>query len=245
MAATTASRRPSSSAALAELAVARHIVLRDGEVEMAHPVRDAVVRVLGHGSADALVGRLRVGCLCHPAPRARCARGPRRDDLPGVRHAARVGGDATSPRRRAKQVAHFLVPVHDIWPDAAHACENQLIFCSEECVDTWLERTGNERGYVHVAGDVVATGARAGTRGGWIRRTSGGIPVPPPRTSARPGCAGRSGASTTDGRAAVRSAHTLWFYVPNTSRYRARRANAHRQGSRRRSGDSARPRHPG
>lgn len=46
------------------------------------------------------------------------------------------------------QVAHFLVPANRIWPDSAHACENQLIFCSEMCVNDWLKSTGNPRGYV-------------------------------------------------------------------------------------------------
>lgn len=48
----------------------------------------------------------------------------------------------------APQVAHFLTPVAHIWDDVVHACEHQRIFCSEACVDDWLERTGNARGYV-------------------------------------------------------------------------------------------------
>jgi hypothetical protein len=48
----------------------------------------------------------------------------------------------------AAQVAHFLVPVAHVWDDVVHTCSHQRIFCSEDCVDAWLERTGNERGYV-------------------------------------------------------------------------------------------------
>jgi hypothetical protein len=46
------------------------------------------------------------------------------------------------------QVAHFLTPVARIWDDVVHSCENQRIFCSVGCVDTWLEQTGQRRGSV-------------------------------------------------------------------------------------------------
>ncbi len=46
------------------------------------------------------------------------------------------------------QVAHFLVPMARVWDDVIHACGNQRIFCSEECVDQWLAVTGNQRGAV-------------------------------------------------------------------------------------------------
>jgi len=45
-------------------------------------------------------------------------------------------------------VAHFLIPAARIWDDVVHTCDNQRIFCSEACVETWLQRTGNRRGYV-------------------------------------------------------------------------------------------------
>ncbi len=48
----------------------------------------------------------------------------------------------------APQVAHFLTPVAHIWDDVIRTCEHQRIFCSEDHVDAWLERTGNARGYV-------------------------------------------------------------------------------------------------
>lgn len=46
------------------------------------------------------------------------------------------------------QVAHFLVPVAQVWDDVVRACENQRIFCSVDCVDAWLDRTGEQRGSV-------------------------------------------------------------------------------------------------
>jgi hypothetical protein len=45
-------------------------------------------------------------------------------------------------------VAHFLTPTSRIWDDVVHTCANQRIFCSTDCVDAWLDATGNERGYV-------------------------------------------------------------------------------------------------
>jgi hypothetical protein len=56
-----------------------------------------------------------------------------------------VGRDAPPD---GAEVAHFLVPVPRIWDDVVHTCAHQRLFCSERCVDDWLARTGNERGYV-------------------------------------------------------------------------------------------------
>ena len=46
------------------------------------------------------------------------------------------------------QVAHFLVPVARMWDDVVHTCAHQRLFCNQSCVDTWLARTSNRRGYV-------------------------------------------------------------------------------------------------
>jgi hypothetical protein len=46
------------------------------------------------------------------------------------------------------EVAHFLVPVHRIWDDVVHACGNQRLFCSVDCVERWLAASGQPRGYV-------------------------------------------------------------------------------------------------
>jgi hypothetical protein len=46
------------------------------------------------------------------------------------------------------EVAHFLVPAASMWDDVVHTCRNQQIFCSESCVERWLERNEYERGYV-------------------------------------------------------------------------------------------------
>jgi hypothetical protein len=46
------------------------------------------------------------------------------------------------------QVAHFLTPAARVWDDVVRSCANQRLFCSAECVDAWLARTGLRRGYV-------------------------------------------------------------------------------------------------
>jgi hypothetical protein len=46
------------------------------------------------------------------------------------------------------QVAHFLVPAARMWNDVLHTCANQRIFCSPDCVQDWLTRTGRAEGYV-------------------------------------------------------------------------------------------------
>ncbi|TXT10529.1 hypothetical protein VHUM_02034 [Vanrija humicola] len=45
-------------------------------------------------------------------------------------------------------VAHFLVPMTRVWDDVVHTCSHQSLFCNEECVNSWLAKTGNDKGYV-------------------------------------------------------------------------------------------------
>ncbi|MFE0652067.1 organomercurial lyase [Streptomyces sp. NPDC059534] len=42
----------------------------------------------------------------------------------------------------------FLTPMNRAWDDVVHTCGNQRLFCSTDCVDTWLRKTGHVRGYV-------------------------------------------------------------------------------------------------
>lgn len=63
----------------------------------------------------------------------------------GTAHAWVVGTDGPPD---GEQVAHFLVPVANMWDDVVHICGHQRLFCSETCVDDWLAATGNERGHV-------------------------------------------------------------------------------------------------
>ncbi len=49
---------------------------------------------------------------------------------------------------RGDQVAHFLTPIARVWDDVVQACAHQRIFCSEQCVSTWLADTDRPRGSV-------------------------------------------------------------------------------------------------
>jgi len=55
-----------------------------------------------------------------------------------------VGRDAPPA---GDEVAHFLVPMAQVWDDVERACGNQRLFCSPDCVARWLDREGADRGY--------------------------------------------------------------------------------------------------
>jgi Alkylmercury lyase len=63
----------------------------------------------------------------------------------GAAHAWVVG---TAGPPAGEQRAHFLVPTAHMWDDVVHTCAHQRLFCDDACIDAWLDRTGNERGYV-------------------------------------------------------------------------------------------------
>jgi hypothetical protein len=91
-------------------------------------------------------------------------------------HAWVVGRD-TPPQ--GGQVAHFLTPVQRIWDDVVHTCAHQRLFCSTDCVDGWLERTGEPRGYVM---DLATLWRRA--RGGYAGRLEYGYTRRDPSSAA-------------------------------------------------------------
>lgn len=133
--------------ALAELVAARHVVLRGGEIEMAHPfaTRSFGFSVMGPRTlwwGGCAWDSFAIPHLVPGAARVLVATTCPACDRP---HAWVVTNDAPP---EGPQVAHFLTPADRIWPDAAHACDHQSIFCGESCVQDWLARTGNERGYV-------------------------------------------------------------------------------------------------
>jgi hypothetical protein len=133
--------------ALVELAKTRHVVLKDGEVEMAHPfaTRSFGFSVMGPRTlwwGGCAWDAFAIPSLVPDSPEVLVATTCPACATP---HAWTV----TNQRPPAgNQVAHFLIPTDRIWPDAAHACANQLIFCSPNCVDDWLSRSGSERGYI-------------------------------------------------------------------------------------------------
>ncbi|MDX6284774.1 MAG: hypothetical protein QOG53_259 [Frankiales bacterium] len=133
---------------LRRLAEERHVVLGvDDEIVMAHPFAAIPLGFAVMGTRTLWWG----GCawdsfaLPHLLP-----------DEPEVLVATRcpgcdaalawvVGRDAPPT---GNEVAHFLVPVAHMWDDVVHTCGNQRLFCGEQCVQDWLDRTGNTRGYV-------------------------------------------------------------------------------------------------
>ena len=136
------------SSGLATLAAQRHLALdADGEITMAHPF-SAVPLGFSVMSQDTLWWG---GCawdsfaLSHLLP----DQGPMlvATTCPAcdTAHAWQVDNQEPPP---GEQVAHFLVPANNMWDDVVHTCGHQRIFCSDDCVTTWLQRTGNRRGYV-------------------------------------------------------------------------------------------------
>lgn len=135
-------------AGLSELAAQRHLVLdADGNVVMAHPFSAVPLGFAVMGSRTLWWGGCAWDAFALPqllpgeaevlvATRCPACRRP---------HAWNVG---TRTPPAGEQVAHFLVPVARMWDDVVHTCAQQRIFCSPDCVDGWLARTGNARGYV-------------------------------------------------------------------------------------------------
>lgn len=62
---------------------------------------------------------------------------------PSCEHAIAVDVHPDRPPHAESLVAHFLVPVTEMWHDVVYSCSNQLLFCNRQHVDDWLEKTGN------------------------------------------------------------------------------------------------------
>jgi hypothetical protein len=136
-------------AGLDALAAARHVVLDDeGSIVMAHPFSAVPLGFSVMGRSTLWWG----GCcwdafaLAHLLP-----------DEPDVLVATRCPGcdrpgawvvDREQPPLEDGWLAHFLVPVARIWDDVVHTCGNQRLFCSRDCVDSWLAGHGHDEGYV-------------------------------------------------------------------------------------------------
>jgi hypothetical protein len=140
--------RDTVRAGLFSLANARHVVLgSDSEIVMAHPF-SAVPLGFSVMGTDALWWG---GCawdsfaLPHLLPEQSPVLVATRCPACARPHVWNVGN---SEPPAGEQVAHFAVPVARMWENVVHTCANQRIFCTEECVDTWLERNRRERGYV-------------------------------------------------------------------------------------------------
>ena len=133
-------------AALRELAAARHVVLGDdGRIVMAHPFSAVPLGFSVMGERTLWWG----GCawdsfaLAHLLDQAVLVA----TTCPGCTRAHGWNVDAKAPPA-GEQLAHFLIPVAHMWDDVVTTCGNQRLFCGEECIGRWLERTGHARGYV-------------------------------------------------------------------------------------------------
>jgi hypothetical protein len=134
--------------AVETLAAARHLVLDDHDrVVMAHPFATVPLGFSVMGSRTLWWGGCAWDAFAMPAllPHEQSVVVATTCPACGIGHAWNVNRVGPSG---GNQVAHFLVPMAHVWDDVLHACGNQRIFCSEECVDQWLLLTGNERGEV-------------------------------------------------------------------------------------------------
>lgn len=133
--------------ALEQLAAGRHVVLDDEGIVMAHPFSAIPLGFSVMGASTLWWG----GCawdsfamphLLHREPGVLVA-----TTCPGCSRAHAWNVTRTTPPE-GDQVAHFLIPVARMWDDVVCTCSNQRIFCNETCVDDWLARTENDRGYL-------------------------------------------------------------------------------------------------
>lgn len=136
------------TAGVRELALRRHLVLDDQDrILMAHPF-SAVPLGFAIMGADTLWWG---GCawdsfaLPHLIPSeaevlvsTRC---------PGCGRALAWVVNRDAPPT-GDEVAHFLVPAGRMWDDVMHTCGSQRLFCGGGCVEAWLARTDQQRGYV-------------------------------------------------------------------------------------------------
>jgi hypothetical protein len=134
--------------ALRRLHEARHLVLgSDGAIVMAHPFSSVPLGFSVMGARTLWWG----GCawdsfaLPHLLPQEPDVLVSTRCLGCGAALAWVVGRDQPPA---GEQVAHFLVPVAQMWRDVVHTCGNQRLFCRRACVEQWLARTGHAEGYV-------------------------------------------------------------------------------------------------
>ena len=134
--------------ALRALHEQRHVVLDEhGRIVMAHPFATIPLGFSVMGAATMWWG----GCawdsfaIPHLVPAEPSVLVATTCPGCGAAHAFVVERDQPPP---GEQVAHFLTPTSRMWDDVVHTCAHQRIFCGEQCVADWLQRTGSERGYV-------------------------------------------------------------------------------------------------
>ncbi|NVB80959.1 MAG: hypothetical protein HOV81_21360 [Kofleriaceae bacterium] len=123
---------------LEALAAARHLALDpDGSIALAHPfasrsfgfsVMSSTTLWWGGCAWDSFAIPHLVESASDVLVATRC---PACD-----RPLAWVVGRTAPPE--GPEVAHFLVPVREMWNDVIHACSNQRLFCDSACIDRYL-----------------------------------------------------------------------------------------------------------
>jgi hypothetical protein len=135
-------------AGLQSLAEQRHVVLgADGEIVMAHPFSAVPL-------GFSVMGRNRLwwgGCAwdAFALPHLIQEQGPMliATTCPACERAHAWRVDAQSAPE-GEQVAHFAVPVKHMWDDVVFTCSRQRIFCSPDCVESWVQVHGRTRGEI-------------------------------------------------------------------------------------------------
>ena len=134
--------------ALRQLADGRHLVLSStGAILMAHPFSSVPLGFSVMGSETLWWGGCSWDSFAIPhllkttdevlvATRCPACQRP---------HAWSVG---TVKPPTGTEVAHFLVPSPHMWDNVLHTCANQRIFCSVNCVHSWLADSGQGEGFI-------------------------------------------------------------------------------------------------
>lgn len=132
--------------ALVRLATDRHLVLNgSGDIVMAHPFASVPLGFAVMGGSTLWWG----GCAWDSFAIPHLVPGE-----PEVLVSTRCPGCgaplawvvARDEPPAGDEIAHFLVPMAQVWDDVVTTCGNQRLFCSIDCVHRWLERSGARLG---------------------------------------------------------------------------------------------------
>jgi hypothetical protein len=133
--------------AMTALAAQRHLVLdADGAVLMAHPFSAIPLGFSVMGASTLWWGGCAWDAFALPHLLRLTDGALVATICPGCGAALAWTVGLTAPPT-GPEVAHFLVPAARMWDDVVHTCGNQRLFCSSDCVTTWLEDTDQPRGY--------------------------------------------------------------------------------------------------
>jgi hypothetical protein len=134
--------------AVAELAAQHHLALDEsGNVVMAHPFTTVNLGFSVMGERNLWWGgcawdSFAIPSLVKDAPSVLVA-----TTCPACQRPLAWTVTRSEPPK-GREVAHFLVPMANVWNDVVYACSNQRLFCSGDCVAAWLASTRHAYGYL-------------------------------------------------------------------------------------------------